>query len=424
MRVDLSYRKTGVWMLMLTNLCNLNLIHAQEYRLIDSLSLAFYHKGEWELLDSCLSNSKMKEYQAHVFYQRSAVANFHLGNLGKSDRMLRKALKLNSLDELNYTMKHDLYITKGNLQQAIFTGKAKKGYSRNNLLSAIAFESGIKHSSREDPGNLLHSSLMLQSRLGYRFHLKQFLAYNKQDYFWENFNQLTYSLLSSFQLKSNVSVEIPFQFADYSSTINNVEIFDNSTIYYVQGNSFQKAFHVGLNVKYIGSSFTVLAGLSGMQANTRAGYDGLFTTLTEATKNRVDSSNFYNQAQLNMTGQYDLYFPNHLVKINLSGFLIQNKEKLYINMRPGASLQISSKWWFYGEYWHKDRHMIAAADAGIFVNNFNTQTERVLASLQFFPNPKYKVEATWFTEWGKDVLYDRDLKYQSFFIHLTRFLSK
>lgn len=424
MRVNLSFQKTRIWIFILINLFCLNPLLTQEYRLIDSLSLAFYEKGEWQLLDSCLSNSKLNEYQAHSFFQRSSMANFHLGNLGKSDRMLRKALKLNSLDELNFTLQHDLFLLKGNFQQAIYSGKAEKGYSMNNLLSAIAFENGIKYSSNQDPGNLLHSSIMIQSRLGYRFHLKQFLTYNKQDYFWEDFNQFTYSLLSSFQLNTHFSLEIPFQFANYSSTINNVDKFDNSDIYYVQGNSFQKAFHAGLNVKYLGPSFTVVAGLSGMQANTRAGYDELYTTFTEATKNRVDTSNVYKQAQLNLTGQYDLYFPNHLVKINLSSFLIQNNEKLFINLRPGAALQISDKWWIYGEYWHKDNHMISAADAGIFVNNFNTQTQRVLASLQFFPNSKCKLEATWFTEWGTDTLYNRNLNYQSFFIHLTRFFTK
>jgi hypothetical protein len=397
---------------------------AQTYQLVDSMSTDYYQKGEWKQLDAYFRNVKLNQYQAHSFYQRNAVANMQLGNIARADRMIRKAIKLNSLNAFTNAIWHDMLIQKGSEAQAIFVGRRQRGYSRNALLSTVSLEGGLKYSTNPEPGHMLHTSAMIHSRIGYATHVRQFIAFNKQDYFWEKFNQFTYTFLGTRLLSPTVSLEMPIQFADYHSRIEHSDLFNNTTFFDANGNASQQALHWGMNMRYDGSAFSFAGGLSFMQAETQAGYNIRFQSGGNVITGQVDSTDTYAQLQGNFSGKFTQYINRRAYSLQLQTFFINGRDKVYLNFRPSISGQLGSNLWLYGEYWHKGRHMLAVPEAGVLINNFNTRTQRTMASLQFYPSVKYKLEATWMMEWGRDELYQQDLAYQCFFIHLTCFLKR
>ncbi|MFN4122939.1 MAG: hypothetical protein ACK4GL_06515 [Flavobacteriales bacterium] len=424
MKPNKSYIRAIVVLVSLANLLFVHIAAAQTYQMVDSMSADYYQKGEWKQLDKYFRNVKLEQYQAHSFYQRNALANMQLGNLSRTDRMIRKAVRLNSMNAFTNTIWHDLLLLKGKEAQAIYVGRRQRGYARNALLSTLSLEGGVKYSTNPEPGHMLHISAMLNSRIGYATHIRQFIAFNKQDYFWENFNQITYTFLGTHLLSSSVTFEMPFQYADYRSLIEHSDLINNSTFFNADGNALQQALHWGMNMRYEGSAFSFTGGYSFMQAETKAGYNTRIQTGGNVISGRVDSTDSYAQLQGNITGKYTHYINRKAYSLQLHTFLIDGRDKVYWNFRPSLSAQASKKIWLYGEYWHKGKHMLAIPDAGVLINNFNTQIQRTILSIHYYPNLKYKLEATWMMEWGRDELYQQDLAYQCFFVHLTRYLKR
>lgn len=424
MKPNTSYIRAIVMWVSLTNVLIVKLVGAQTYQMVDSMSADYYQKGEWKQLDAYFRNVKLGHYQAHSFYQRNAVANMQLGNLSRADRMIRKAVRLNSLNAFTNAIWHDMLLQKGREAQAIYVGQRQRGYARHALLSTISFEGGLKYSINPEPGHMLHTSAMLHSRIGYATHIRQFIAFNMQDYFWEHFNQITYTFLGTHLLNTSFSLEMPFQYADYRSRIEHSDLINNSTFFNANGNALQQASHWGMNLRYDGSAFSFTGGFSFMQAETKAGYNTRFETGGNVLTGRVDSTDSYVQLQGNFSGKYTYYIHRRAYSLQLQTFFIDGRDKVYWNFRPSLSLQAGKKVWLYAEYWHKGRHMLAVPDVGVLINNFNTRTQRTMTSVQYYPNAKYKLEATWMMKWGRDELYQQDLAYQCFFVHLARYLKR
>ena len=397
-----------------------NIIMAQNnYTLVDSLSRQYFIERNWTAMQLLFNEHHPDFFQSNVFYQRNAAAEFQLGNIYKAEKLISKSLSLNKYDMFSLGLMHDVLLQKGQIDKAISIGKSHLGYKKNVWLSSIAAETGLKYSALQEPEDLWHIGLGVRSRIGYRFNLNQFFSINKQHYFWEQFEQLNYTALPEYHLNKNWSIEAPFQIADYNSKIDYQDSSEISQRFDADGLASQQAQHFGFNLKYLKLRHKMMLGFSNFSSLTKAAYQLNFNNQDTIVNQIFDTTGRFAQQQINLEYQYTLPILKNSIRVGSYVYLIESQFGQFINFRPYLSISATKNLLLFFDYWHKDRYMLASPVKGIMINNFNTQTQRVLASVQYFPIPQLSVELSYINEFGKDLLYNNSLQYQGVFLNIA-----
>lgn len=391
--------------------------NAQAFDLIDSITNTFYQSADWQNLYNFCKETSIESFNSPQLNKRMAVAAFYVEDYSLANRLVVKSGKQNSSDSTIFWLRYWLNLEAGEIEQAGFWAQ-KLGYPNDNFrLKGISMEAGTKISNQEEPGSLFHAGVGLSTQLKHKLHLDQFVGWNAQQYFWENFNQFSYSANLIYVPRANWQISVPIQIASYASNITMNEQIGADYQINRAGTSKQLAGNFGLNLRYLRPNYSLNFGITGFKSSTSADFITEENVFGQSFLFRTDTTNAFQQFQVNLGAQKRFYLGKKQLKLQMQTAILKTSNNLtFLNVRPSVAYNLSPKWWLYGEFWHKDSYMLSAPTVGVFINNFNTQSERYLLSVQHIFKKGNSLELIWFTESGNDQLYNETLQYQAIFL--------
>lgn len=399
-------------------------VQAQTYYLVDSVTNVYYQQADWQNLYNFCKETKLDQFKSFSLNKRYALAAFLTKRNTKAEKLLYKSLALNRSDSTIQQLAYLIYNQIGEQQLANFWLLNYQNQNSKWRLNSLSAETGTKWSINEEPGHLLHFQIAENRQWNRNWQSSQFLSFNKQPYFWENFKQYNYAFLISGIIHRHWQIDIPLQLAWFNAAISSDNIENQQILSKNIGNSQQQVANFGLSGKYFGPGLGILFGVNTSWAKTNVNYNIISNTSPTTNLSNIDTAFLFNQKQLNIGLYKRFYINNKPITLSFQTAIIQAFNTSYLNIKPSITWSINAKTWLYTEYWHKNRYLLHSADAGLLINNFNTKTNRFLITFNRQNKKGHSLALTWLFEKGNDLLYNRAINYHGTFLKINYLLKK
>lgn len=394
----------------------------QDIKMVDSLSEIMYSEKRWDDLAHLMKEIDLKKIKSSSLYYKASVAAFETGLYCKSEEFARQSLLLSDNETIIKSLLSASLLYQGKTAQSVWVGRQEFGFGSKSLLSEINVNGGLKYSAFSEPGSLSHVGMMTLSRFNYAFNWRNFISYNTQNYFWENMNQWNWTSTPMFTINSKWQLNFPFQMAIYKANID-YQSKQSTPSFTSQGNINQTAYHIGAQAEYNKNYFRAIIGYSHAQASLNNDFETRFqlsgNDVNQITRNTVNTD----QNQLSTYLSYKIPTFKERLSLGLESHLIQTQKASYILAIPEVAYRFSKKINAYINYWKKSHYMVLLPQAGVFINNANTSTQRILLQTSYWIKSTSKFDLAYMYEWGTDDLYKQKLEYQGIFITFTYFLK-
>lgn len=394
------------------------------YTYLDSLSYVLYMNGEWQKLTELGKEADICSFKSNVMLQRFAFAAIKTGNYSRAGQWSECALKLSSTDNFTRDILYQSKLLAGDMRSALFLGQPLGYFSKGLHITEAGAETGLKTTNAEEPGDFRHFGGRLGLRWGNRIFIDQFFAVNRQQYFWENFIQLNYTVIPEIMLNHRFSLLAPLQYAHYSSKLEHAYTVIDSTLYSYNyrntGKVNHKAIHVAAMLRFRQGNFDLQGGGSFFRSTTQPVYDIVWQNAGKDTIiGRVAPDSSFTQYQANGSAQWNFNLNKRSFSLGLNASLVVAEGLTAFNYRPFMTIGLTRKLAVYADYWQKGHYMVSSPFAGVLVNNVNTSTERFLVMLSYYMSSRLKLDLTWFFEKADDRLYKKQFNYNCAFVNFT-----
>lgn len=395
------------------------------YVFIDSLSQAYYARGEWQNMNKLGAQNDICSFGSNKLLQRFAHAAFISKNYRLAEKWAWCAYKLSSTDTHSLQILYNVRLKAGDIRNVLFLGQSLGYFRKGFCVVDAGLEGGFKFSKEQEPGNFSHAGVHLGIRFGRRLFADQFFSVNTQDYFREDFSQYNYTFVPEIYFTPRLSLLLPFQAAKYKSSIAYTDSSYAPELFAINGNVTQHTNHISAMLRFRQGHFDIQGGASCFLGKTQTGYDVIRDF--EGQQNLVNTVNLDSvttQYQANALAQVNFDFKKQRVFLGMQNSLLNANGTTYLNARPFFSAELTKNLRLYGEFWHKGNYMISNPSAGILINNTHTTITRYLLMLSYSDNKRIKIDLTGIRERVDDRLYARQFKNNGLFLNLNFYFAQ